>query len=358
MQIFNRRVLVLETNNFVTKALLVRIAAKKAKILKKYKKVHTHFEGEWISATQLETMKKALAFIGTDVEDYVVINFPFERVISSVETMPNLAEEQLKNAIKFKMSEEFNIPVADFIIEVAKASRGEKPPAGNRHLAFATRKSSLEEFLSKVLGISKVPEPDILIPDSLKYLELFDARSLRESGLRDERFSFLICMDLNYSVLFIFKNGYLWNLMEIPYSLKELIGALAEKSIDVDEVVSALVEGSEIGSLSYVKEVQPVLDQSYQQFLFEAEKSIRNFLIGQKVQNPLGQIHSIFVTSLNNRLTMDLEFQAHQMRLLNGMRIQRIPLKEDFPTELDSFRTVLGLAYRGVRQIGRCKFVQ
>ncbi|MDD8041323.1 MAG: hypothetical protein PHT42_06570, partial [Thermotogota bacterium] len=89
MQIFNRRVLALETNPFLTKAILLRLSGKKVKVLKKIMKAHPSFTDEIVSDTQITHFKNAIEALSPDAEDFVVLNFPSEKLITSVQQMPD-----------------------------------------------------------------------------------------------------------------------------------------------------------------------------------------------------------------------------------------------------------------------------
>ncbi|HPE41849.1 MAG TPA: hypothetical protein PKZ34_02070, partial [Thermotogota bacterium] len=126
MQIFNRRVLALETNPFLTKAILLRLSGKKVKVLKKVMKAHPSFTDEIVSDTQVAQFKNVVETLAPDAEDFIILNFPSEKLITSVQQMPDLSEEQLANAIKFKMSEDFTIPVSELVVQVARPIREAK----------------------------------------------------------------------------------------------------------------------------------------------------------------------------------------------------------------------------------------
>lgn len=357
MQIFNRRILALETNAFLTKGVLVQLVGKTAKLLKKYIKIHATFSDEWLSETQLTQFRKAIEFFSPDVEDYVVLNFPFEKVISSVQQMPDLSEDQLRNAIKFKMSEDFTLPASELIVEVARPVRGMNDILDRaRHLAFATKRKSLEEYMSKLITVGKSPEPDILLPDNIKYFELMDERAFHAILKGGNHFAFLVCMDLHYSVLFSFLDGKIYNVSEIPISLFTLLEQLKSQSIDVVEVLTALVYGTEIGSLAYIKQIEPILDDVFRTFLFESEKNMRIVLNNSKINNAINQVDAIFISSLNHRLTLELETHARNMKVLNDTKIYRLPIKADLPEDMDTYRTAMGFAYRGIREIGKYTF--
>ncbi|NLZ14071.1 MAG: hypothetical protein GXY29_07760 [Thermotogaceae bacterium] len=359
MQIFNRRVLALETNPFLTKGLLLRLSGKKVKVLKKIMKAHPSFTDEIVSDTQITHFKNAIEALSPDAEDFVVLNFPSEKLITSVQQMPDLSEEQLANAIKFKMSEDFTIPVSELVVQVARPIREAKTLLEKtRHLAFATKRKSLDQYLSRLFSEGRSPEPDVLLPDSMKYFELIDSKTFLGNMKPGNHFCFLACMDIQYSLLFSFLDGSIYNVTEIPMTIKTLLDRLRGMSIDVEEVLTAIAQGSEIGSLGYVKDIEPAIDEIYRNFLFETEKAMRLVLNNSQIANAINQVDALYLLSLNHRLTLDLEMIARNMRLLNGTPIVRIPLKQDFPEDLDLYRTVVGLSYRGIREIGNYKFIR
>ncbi|HQG97836.1 MAG TPA: hypothetical protein PLO75_04385 [Thermotogota bacterium] len=359
MQIFNRRVLALETNPFITKALLLHLSGKRAKVLKKIIKTHPSFTDEILSDIQVTHFKKVVEALSPDAEDFVVLNFPSEKLITAVEQMPALSEEQLANAIKFKKAEEYSISVSDLVVKVAQPLRDTRSLfEKTRHLAFATKRVSIDQYLSRLFSEAKAPEPDVLLPDSIKYFELIDNKAFLGSMKTGDRFRFLALLDLQYSLLFAFLHGSIYHVAEIPITIKTLLERLRTLDVDVEEVLEAIVKGAEIGSLGYVKDIEPVIDETYRNFLFETEKAIRLVLNNSRIANAINQVDALSLLSLNHRITMDLEMIARNMRLLNGAPITRIPLKPDFPEDLDLYRTVVGLGYRGIREIGKYKFVK
>jgi hypothetical protein len=163
---------------------------------------------------------------------------------------------------------------------------------------------------------------------------------------------------LNYSVLFTFLANKIIDITEISISLSQVIEECRRKDITPQKVVSAILKGSEIGSLEYTESIQEIFSNYYGKYTFEAEKAIRGTINHLNIENPLTRIESVIVGSINSRLTLDLTYQIREEGILQGANVIQMPLKKDYPDDAEDFRTIMGLAYRGVRELGKYKFIQ
>jgi len=357
MQIFNRRLFVLESGKYHTRGLLIKLAGKQAKILKTFSK--SYIEKEYFSDKQTDAIKQTIQVIKPDIEDFVVFNYPYEEIIFSTAEMPKLADEQLRNAVKFKISEDYHIPPNKLIVDITKAANFIKTPKGtNKIPIFATKQEFMDKLISFYKGLAGAPEPDIVMPDQLKYLELIDEQFLKDEIPGQSKLTFLICQDLNYSALFTFMGGMLYDITEIPISLDHVIEECQNKEVNPQKVLSAILKGSEIGSLEYTESIQEIFSKYYTKFTFEAEKAIRGAINHLNIDNALTKIEAVVVGSINSRLTMDLSYQIREKGILRGANVVQMPLKKDYPTDAEDMRTIMGLAYRGVRELGKYKFIQ
>jgi hypothetical protein len=357
MQLFNRRLFVLESGKYYTRGLLIKLVRKQAKILKTFTK--SYIDDEFFGEKQIDAIKQTVDIIKPDIEDFVIYNYPYQEMIFSTVEMPKLSDEQLRNAVKFKISEDFHIPPTKLIVDITRPVNYIKTPKGTSKIPiFATKQEFMDKLISFYRGVAGAPEPDIVMPDHLKYLEMFDEQSLKDDIPGQSKLTFLICQDLNYSVLFTFLANKIIDITEISISLSQVIEECRRKDITPQKVVSAILKGSEIGSLEYTESIQEIFSNYYGKYTFEAEKAIRGTINHLNIENPLTRIESVIVGSINSRLTLDLTYQIREEGILQGANVIQMPLKKDYPDDAEDFRTIMGLAYRGVRELGKYKFIQ
>ncbi|MFW6263719.1 MAG: hypothetical protein ACOC34_06770, partial [Thermotogota bacterium] len=98
MQLFNRRLFVLESGKYYTRGLLIKLARKQAKIIKTFTK--SYIEEDFFSEKQIDAIKQTVEMIKPDIEDFVIYNYPYQEMIFSTAEMPKLSDEQLRNAVK------------------------------------------------------------------------------------------------------------------------------------------------------------------------------------------------------------------------------------------------------------------
>lgn len=354
MQIFYRNVLAIETNEYYTRAVLVKTRGRKAKITDWNETIHAKSGSGLLSETHLKSIENTLNKVGRDIENYVVLNFPFSRMIFSLQKMPSLSKDQLLKAISFRISEEINIAPTNLVIDVS-FPEGKITPSTDLPV-FTVKKEYMDQYLSKIMTLSKGPEPDILLPDNLKYLEIMDQNCFKQIA-PNKNYVFLICEDVCYSVLFTFKDGELIQISEIPFSLRYLMQSLEEKGVDKGEIIKAFSKGNEMGSLSHITNSEDLFDDFYRQFVYECEKTISNTITNLGINEKRESINCVMVCSMNKRNTKTIADNLLRSSILRGMRILEMPLKEDYPEDMDSLRGLMGLAYRGVREIGKYKFI-
>ncbi len=357
MQIFNRRLFVLESGKYYTRGLLIKLARKQAKILKTFSK--SYIEDEFFGDKQIEAIKQTVEVIKPDIEDFVIYNYPYQEMIFSTAELPKLSDEQLRNAVKFKISEDFHVPPSKLIVDITRPQNYIKTAKGTTKIPiFATKQEFMDKIMSFYKGLAEAPEPDIVMPDQLKYLELFDEHSLKEEIPGQSKLTFLICQDLNYSVLFTFLANKVIDITEISLSLENVINECRKREINSQKVLSAILKGSEIGSLEYTESIQQIFSDYYGKYTFEAEKAIRGTINHLNIDNALTRIEAVVVGSINSRLTLDLTYHIKDEGILRGANVVQMPLKKDYPEDAEEIRTIMGLAYRGVRELGKYKFIQ
>lgn len=356
MQLLHRRVFVLETSKYYTRGMIIRLRGKKATLLKTFSK--TYLDQRYFGEKQMAAVRQTIETLKPDIEDHIVFNYPYQETIFSTVEMPRLQDEQLRNAVKFKISEDFHIAPSKLIIDITDSRRFIATASGsNRIPVFATKKEFLDSEISHLVGIAKSPEPDVVLPDQLKFLELLDEDCFSHEFVGEPQISFMICQDIEYSALFTFLGPKVIDISEIPISLSDVIDDCESAGISPIKVLNAIVEGSEIGSLEYTESLQEIFDSYYERYVFEAEKVIRSTINKLEIENALTRIESIVVGSINSRLTVDLAYHLEQESIMRGVKVVRMPVKKDLPLGYEKIKTAFGLAYRGVRDLGKYKFI-
>lgn len=357
MQLFNRRLFVLESGKFYTRGMLIKLARKQAKITKTFSK--SYIEEDFFSERQINAIKQTVEVIKPDIEDFVIFNYPYQEMIFSTAEMPKLSDEQLRNAVKFKISEDFHVPPNKLIVDITRPENYIKTEKGTSKVPiFATKQAFMDKVISFYRGVAGAPEPDIVLPDQLKYLEIFDEKILTTDIPGQSKLTFLICQDMNYSVLFTFMANKIIDITEISLSLQNVVEECRNSEINPQKVLSALLKGSEIGALEYTESIQQIFADYYEKYTFEAEKAIRGTINHLNIDNPLTRIEAVIVASINSRLTLDLAYHLREEGILRGANVIQMPLKKDYPDDAEHLRTIMGLAYRGVRELGKYKFIQ
>ncbi|HPJ88572.1 MAG TPA: hypothetical protein PLO84_05560 [Thermotogota bacterium] len=357
MQLLHRRVFVLETNKYYTRGLLLHLKGKKARVLKTFSR--TYLDHQYFGEKQMSAVKQAVETLKPDIEDHVVYNYPYQEIIFSTVEMPRLQDEQLRNAVKFKISEDYHIAPSKLIIDVTKSANYLVTASGaNRIPVFATKKEFLDNELNQFMTIGKAPEPDVVMPDQLKYIELLEEDFFKREIVGEPKLTFMICQDIEYSVLFTFFGPKIIDITEVPIALGEVIDDCETAGISPLKVLNALMEGSEVGSLEYTESLGEIFGNYYERYGFEAEKVIRSTINKLEIENALTRVEAIVVGSINSRLTVDLAYHLEQEGIMRGVKVVRMPVRQDIPTGFEKIRTAFGFAYRGVRDLGKYKFVQ
>ena len=357
MQLFNRRLFVLESGKYYTRGLLIKLVRKQAKILKTFTK--SYIEDEFFGEKQIDAIKQTVEVIKPDIEDFVIYNYPYQEMIFSTAEMPILSYEQLRNAVKFMISEDFHVPPSKLIVDITRPSNYIKTDKGTSKIPiFATKQEFMDKIISFYKGLAGAPEPDIVMPDQLKYLELFEEQFLKSEIPGQSKLTYMICQDMNYSVLFTFMANKIIDISEISISLEDVINECRQKDIQPQKVLNAILKGSEIGSLEYTESIQEIFSNYYERYTFEAEKAIRGTINHLNIDNALTRIEAVVVGSINSRLSLDLAYQIREEGILRGANVIQMPLKKDYPADAEDMRTIMGLAYRGVRELGKYKFIQ
>jgi len=146
--------------------------------------------------------------------------------------------------------------------------------------------------------------------------------------------------------------------MDIPISLNRLIVDSEKSGLDPSSVLEAILKGSETGSLGYTQGALSVFENFYKLVGFESEKVTRQYLNTLNESDPLFNVSGVFFCSINQRISLDLEANARDIRILDGISIKRTVIRQDIPDDLDVYRTTLGMGLRGVNTLGRSEFIQ
>lgn len=359
MQIFYRRVYAVEVNPYCTRVVIIKKRGKKLTVMKKLRELPSRGPGGASLDDQFASLRKMVETAPSDVEDLIVVNYPFGQTLYERYSMPKLTKDQLKGAIQFKLSEEFSVPSQNIVLDFGEGLNATVGASTTNYFVYAAKKAYFEPYIQSLITQGGIIEPDIVMPDILKYLEIIDLKTMGiEELAATGKIHFLVCVDLEYSALFVFKGKEVVHFMEIPISLNRLIADAVKAGLDRDIVLDSVLSGAELGSLGYTKDVLPLFENFYKLVSFESDKVMRQYLNTLNESDPLDKVAGIFFCSINQRVSLDIEANARDIRILDGILIKRTAIRKDIPEEVDSFRTTVGIGLRGVNTLGRSQFIQ
>ncbi len=359
MQIFYRRIYTVELNPNFVRVVLLRKRGKRLSMIKSLQKTPEKGQSSFSMNQQLNALRAIIQVIPVDVEDLVVVNYPFDQTLYEHYTMPKLSKDQIKGAIQYKLSEDFSIPSQNIVLDFGEGFGTSGTSLSTGYFVFAAKKAQLELFIQSLVTQGGLSEPDIVMPDLLKYLEILDFQKMGLEELNQAtKLHFLVCVDFEYSILFVLRGKEVIRFMDIPISLNRLIVDSEKSGLDPSSVLEAILKGSETGSLGYTQGALSVFENFYKLVGFESEKVTRQYLNTLNESDPLFNVSGVFFCSINQRISLDLEANARDIRILDGISIKRTVIRQDIPDDLDVYRTTLGMGLRGVNTLGRSEFIQ
>lgn len=343
LQIFYRNSVGLEFSDYFLNAVKLRKNGKRVKLIAKASvqlpyNLNPQTESEFI----VEALKKLYQEINFDIEDVLVVNVKADNILFRKISLPKMKKAQTINAAKFQINRELMIPVEEIVIDTYEIETKNNMIDYGVFIARKTHVDSLVHTL-KEAGFE---EPDVIDVDYLKYLYLVDTEKL--TG-----YNFIVVESLEGVFVMLVVNGRLLLIETSSMTLDDIVNTLSNKyGITVDEALSILKNGSEIGAFG--KQVAELLEFHYRETVYEIEKLLRSVMVSNEI--PQNVKVKVFLLSLNERLTNEFVKYANEIGLIDGSSILTFPFRKNVPVSSVPLGA-LGLAYRGVMEIGKGEFV-
>jgi hypothetical protein len=234
------------------------------------------------------------------------------------------------------------IPVEEIVIDTYEIETKNSMVDYGVFIARNTYINSLVNTLKK----AGFDEPDVIDVDYLKYLHLAEVEEL--TG-----YNFLVIESLSGLFVMLVINGKLSLIESSSISLDDVMNILIDNyGVTNDEALSILRNGSEIGAFG--KQISEFLEFHYRETVYETEKLLRSIMGSNEI--PKNVKIKIFLLSLNERLTNEFVKYAREIGLVDGSSISAFPFRKNVPVTGVPLGA-LGLAYRGVMEIGKGEFV-
>ncbi len=120
-----------------------------------------------------KSVEDLLDDIGYDVEDTVVVNLPMDFIVfMPFDVAPGMKRKELKNYGNMMASRNLGLPAEDIAVDVVSVLR-------NKGMFVIAKKDNLEKKIGEIMSMG-FPEPDIAIPDLLKYVYLITVPTVGE----------------------------------------------------------------------------------------------------------------------------------------------------------------------------------
>lgn len=343
MQIFYRDSIGLEISDYFINAVKLRKRGKKIRVIGRTSvQIPSDidiFDDKSEAVNLLEKVKQKIHF---DVEDILAVNLNPERVLFRRLSLPIMNKRQTINAARFQINRELMIPLEDIVIDVFEIERKNNMVD---YGAFIARQMYIRALIDMLMK-SGFGEPDVVDVDYLKYLYLIDEKNL--SG-----YNFLVIESFAGIVVMMIINGKLSIVETSSMALDDIVNALVDNhGVTIDEALSIIKNGSEIGAFG--KQINESLEIHYRDTIYEVEKLIRSIINSNEV--PQNVKFQLFLLSINERLSTEFVKYAREIGLMGNSPVSTFPFKKNVPTQGIPLGA-LGLAYRGVMEIGKGEFV-
>ncbi len=175
--------------------------------------------------------------IQPDAEDIVCVNFPNENLLFyTIEVPVGLRSQEDKNYARTEVSRLLNLPANEIVVESIRNTL-------NKMLVVVARQRDINDIVSTITQ-SGFLEPDVVLPDLFKYLELIDLPTTSTSVL------FLFTPDYGATVIFVAKIPVA--IRTFAYSTWELIQILTEETGISQEEIHKNADALSSTSITYL----------------------------------------------------------------------------------------------------------
>ncbi|ABV33069.1 MULTISPECIES: hypothetical protein [Pseudothermotoga] len=206
MQIFHKMITAID----ITKRYVEVIRGRKSRgvltLLDKF-----YQQGEDTSKILEQLAKK----VNSDVEDIVAVNFPSENLLFFTIDIPGgLKMKDERDYTKTEISRLLNLSAQEIVVEPIRNPL-------NKALVIVAKQRDVNEAITKVVSAG-FPEPDVMLPDIFKYLELVE--------IKNSSITTLIVLAPDYGAIILFMAQTPIGVRTFTYSSWEILDILREET--------------------------------------------------------------------------------------------------------------------------------
>jgi len=162
-----------------------------------------------------EILQEFARKVKPDVEDIVAVNFPNERLLYyTIDVPPGLKPQEDAEYARTEVSRLLNLPANEIVVESIRNTL-------NKMLVVVSRQRDINETVSLIAQTGFL-EPDVVLPDLFKYLEILD--------LQSPSTSVLLVFTPEYGAVVIFLAKIPIAIRTFAYSTWELIDIFVEET--------------------------------------------------------------------------------------------------------------------------------
>ncbi len=292
--------------------------------------------GFFVSESEVEGI---LSDVGYDIEDTVVVNLPMDFVVfMTFDVAPGMKRKELRNYGNMMASRNLGISSGDIAVDVLSV-------VGNRGIFMIARKDNLRKAVSNLMGMG-FPEPDVVIPDLVKYVYLTTIPNMGELLMVVVNFL------QNYMAILVFSGGKVISVRITTLDLMSVFDAIQDQFGFTKEEI--LVRSS----LRDLKEPYDFLLSSFENLVMELERETTVALRDGIVQLDISavDVKVVFVEpiSFEDALT-SVMMKSEIFKDVKSSYRPGLNLPEGV---LMNIREALGLLIRGGLEFGKVKLVR
>ena len=292
--------------------------------------------GFFVSESEVESI---LNDVGYDIEDTVVVNLPMDFVVfMTFDVAPGMKRKELRNYGNMMASRNLGISSDDITVDVLSV-------VGNKGVFMIARKDNVNKAVSSLMGMG-FPEPDVVIPDLVKYAYLTTIPNMGELLMVVVNFL------QNYMAILVFSGGKVVSVRITTLDLMSVFDAIQDQFGFTKEEI--LVRSS----LKDLKELYDFLLSSFENLSMELERETTVALRDGIVQLDISavDVKVVFVEpiSFEETLTSVMRKSAIFKDVKSNYR-PGLNLPEGVFMKV---REALGLLIRGGLEFGKVKLVR
>ena len=282
-------------------------------------------------------LEEVLGEIDMDVEDTVVLNAPVDSiVIYTFDLAPGMKRKEVKNYGKMMASRNLGLNQDDILIDLLGS-------AGNKGIFVVARKGTLMKYVSDVMARG-FPEPDIVVPDFLKFLYLTTTPSVGELLL------IVVSFLQNYMAVLVFSGGVVVSVRVTSLELESAFGVIEDQfGLSRAEVIMR-------SSLKDMKDLCDFLKSSFENLAMEIDRETRVALRNGLKQLDISDLDVSLVYTEPASLEEPLFEAMKNLETFNELERKMYRPGINVPDGvLSKVRGALGLLVRGGYELGKVK---